>query len=100
MKKNTIEDNAECLISTSAATGIFYVLRKASGSAQQAKEQKNEKAYWTLQFQRKMNGLLPKNWNLTVISWVGHGVPPQAVNLYILALFQALSRSNGLDLSF
>lgn len=34
-----IEEDVECLISASAVTDIFYVLRKAHGSAQQAKEQ-------------------------------------------------------------
>ena len=33
-----LENDAECLISASAATDIFYVLRKSLGSAQQAKE--------------------------------------------------------------
>lgn len=35
----TVEDDVECLVSASAATDIFYVLRKALGSAQRAKEQ-------------------------------------------------------------
>ena len=34
----TDENDAECLISASAATDIFYALRKSLGSAQQAKE--------------------------------------------------------------
>ena len=33
-----LENDAECLISASAATDIFYALRKSLGSAQQAKE--------------------------------------------------------------
>lgn len=33
-----IEDNAECLISASAATDIFYMLRKSFHSAEQAKK--------------------------------------------------------------
>ena len=37
--RKAIEGDAECLISASAATDIFYMLRKALGSAQQAKEQ-------------------------------------------------------------
>ena len=37
--RKAIEDDVECLISASAATDIFYMLRKALGSAQQAKEQ-------------------------------------------------------------
>lgn len=37
--RKAVEDDVECLISASAATDIFYVLRKALGSAQQAKEQ-------------------------------------------------------------
>ena len=37
--RKAIEADAECLISASAATDIFYMLRKALGSAQQAKEQ-------------------------------------------------------------
>ena len=37
--RKAIEGDAECLISASAATDIFYMLRKAFGSAQQAKEQ-------------------------------------------------------------
>ena len=36
--RRALENDAECLISASAATGIFYVLRKSLGSAQQAKE--------------------------------------------------------------
>lgn len=34
-----LEGGAECLISASAATDIFYILRKALGSARQAREQ-------------------------------------------------------------
>lgn len=37
--RKATEDDAECLISASAVTDIFYMLRKALGSAQQAKEQ-------------------------------------------------------------
>ncbi len=37
--RKAIEGDAECLIPASAATDIFYMLRKALGSAQQAKEQ-------------------------------------------------------------
>nr|WP_295945414.1 PIN domain-containing protein [uncultured Agathobaculum sp.] len=37
--RKAIESDAECLLSASAATDIFYMLRKALGSAQQAKEQ-------------------------------------------------------------
>ena len=37
--RKAIENDAECLISASAATDIFYMLRKSLGSAQQAKEQ-------------------------------------------------------------
>ena len=37
--RKAIEDDAECLISASAATDIFHMLRKALGSVQQAKEQ-------------------------------------------------------------
>ena len=37
--RRALENDAECLISASAATDIFYVLRKSLGSAQQAKEQ-------------------------------------------------------------
>ncbi len=37
--RKAMESDAECLISASAATDIFYMLRKALGSAQQAKEQ-------------------------------------------------------------
>lgn len=37
--RKAIEDDVECLVSASAATDIFYVLRKALGSAQRAKEQ-------------------------------------------------------------
>ena len=37
--RKAIEDDAECLLCASAATDIFYVLRKALGSAQKAKEQ-------------------------------------------------------------
>ena len=37
--RKAIESDAECLISASAATDIFYMLRKALGSAQQAREQ-------------------------------------------------------------
>lgn len=36
--RRVLENDAECLISASAATDIFYVLRKSLGSAQQAKE--------------------------------------------------------------
>lgn len=36
--RRSLENDAECLISASAATDIFYVLRKSLGSAQQAKE--------------------------------------------------------------
>ena len=36
--RRALENDAECLISASAATDIFYVLRKSLGSAQQAKE--------------------------------------------------------------
>ena len=36
--RRALEYDAECLISASAATDIFYVLRKSLGSAQQAKE--------------------------------------------------------------
>ena len=36
--RSALENDAECLISASAATDIFYVLRKSLGSAQQAKE--------------------------------------------------------------
>ncbi|CDD29074.1 pilT protein domain protein [Firmicutes bacterium CAG:94] len=36
--RRALENDAECLISTSAATDIFYALRKSLGSAQQAKE--------------------------------------------------------------
>ena len=37
--RKAIESDSECLLSASAATDIFYMLRKALGSAQQAKEQ-------------------------------------------------------------
>ena len=37
--RKAIESDAECLLSASAATDIFYMLRKTLGSAQQAKEQ-------------------------------------------------------------
>lgn len=37
--RQTIEKNDECLLSASAVTDIFYILRKALGSAQQAREQ-------------------------------------------------------------
>lgn len=37
--RKAIENDAECLISASAATDIFCMLRKSLGSAQQAKEQ-------------------------------------------------------------
>ena len=37
--RKAIESDAECLLSASAATDIFYMLRKSLGSAQQAKEQ-------------------------------------------------------------
>ena len=36
--RRALENDAECLISASAATDIFYVLRKSLGSAKQAKE--------------------------------------------------------------
>ena len=36
--RKAIETDAECLISASAATDIFYMLRKAFQSAQRAKE--------------------------------------------------------------
>ena len=36
--RRALENDAECLISVSAATDIFYALRKSLGSAQQAKE--------------------------------------------------------------
>ena len=36
--RRALENDAECLISATAATDIFYVLRKSLGSAQQAKE--------------------------------------------------------------
>ena len=36
--RKAVETDAECLISASAATDIFYMLRKALQSAQQAKE--------------------------------------------------------------
>ena len=36
--RRALENDAECLISASATTDIFYVLRKSLGSAQQAKE--------------------------------------------------------------
>ena len=36
--RRALENDAECLIFASAATDIFYVLRKSLGSAQQAKE--------------------------------------------------------------
>ncbi len=36
--RRALENDAECLISASAATDIFYALRKSLGSAQQAKE--------------------------------------------------------------
>ena len=36
--RKAIEADAECLISASAATDIFYMLRKAFQSAQKAKE--------------------------------------------------------------
>lgn len=36
--RRALENDAECLISASAATDIFYALRKSMGSAQQAKE--------------------------------------------------------------
>lgn len=36
--RKAIESDAECLLSASAVTDIFYMLRKAFGSAQQAKE--------------------------------------------------------------
>ena len=36
--RRALENDAECLISASSATDIFYVLRKSLGSAQQAKE--------------------------------------------------------------
>lgn len=37
--RKAIENDAECLISASAATDIFCMLRKSLGSAQQANEQ-------------------------------------------------------------
>ncbi len=37
--RKAIENDNECLISVSAATDIFYILRKSLGSMQQAKEQ-------------------------------------------------------------
>lgn len=37
--RKAIENDADCLICASAATDIFYILRKSLGSAQQAKEQ-------------------------------------------------------------
>ena len=37
--RKAIENDVECLISASAATDIFYMLRKSLGSAKQAKEQ-------------------------------------------------------------
>lgn len=37
--RKAIENDCECLISASAVTDIFYMLRKSLGSAQQAKEQ-------------------------------------------------------------
>ena len=36
--RRALENDAECLISASAATDIIYALRKSLGSAQQAKE--------------------------------------------------------------
>ena len=36
--RKAIERDVECLLSASAVTDIFYMLRKAFGSAQQAKE--------------------------------------------------------------
>lgn len=36
--RKAIESDVECLLSASAVTDIFYMLRKAFGSAQQAKE--------------------------------------------------------------
>ena len=36
--RKAIETDVECLLSTSAATDIFYMLRKAFQSAQKAKE--------------------------------------------------------------
>ena len=36
--RRALENDAECLISASAATDIIYALRKSMGSAQQAKE--------------------------------------------------------------
>ena len=37
--RKVIESDAECLISASAATDIFYILRKALQSTQKAKNQ-------------------------------------------------------------
>ena len=37
--RKAIESDVECLISATAATDIFYMLRKAFGSAKQAREQ-------------------------------------------------------------
>ena len=37
--RKAIESDAECLLSASAATDIFYMLRKSLGSAQAAKDQ-------------------------------------------------------------
>ena len=37
--RKAIEDDAECLLCASAVTDIFYMLRKALGSAQKTKEQ-------------------------------------------------------------
>ena len=42
--RKALEDGNECLISASAATDIFYILRKALGSAQQARERMKQLA--------------------------------------------------------
>lgn len=42
--QKAIENDDECLISASAATDIFYVLRKSLGSLQQAKKQMEQLA--------------------------------------------------------
>ena len=42
--RKAIESDVECLISATAATDIFYMLRKAFGSAKQAREQMEQLA--------------------------------------------------------
>ena len=58
--RKAIENDVECMISASAVTDIFYMLRKSLGSNHQAKEQiQHLHSLWILPMYRGWTYMLP-----------------------------------------